>query len=123
MGTTLIGKTPSGDHAPRIDGIPGVQKEVPGLRKREAREPSYSRTGRELSGTGAVVPGERVTVYVQDQKGFRVRVQSVHPDGVLFGWIVQMISGAALTQEINGIKLCDYVKIPSKDYVWVVERR
>ena len=126
MKMALAGKTPSGDHALRIDGIPGVQKEIPGLRKRAGREPAYARSGSKLAETGPVQAGERITVYVQDnqsQRGLRVRVESIHPDGVLFGRVEQLISRAVLTQEVNGIKLADHVRIPSMDYVWVVERR
>ena len=126
MNLKLVGATSSGGHALRIEGIPGVQKNIPGLKPRSAAAPIYARSGPRLANTGPILAGERVTVYINSEgartpSGFRVRVESVHADGFLFGRVEHLICGV-LTEEINGIKRGDHVQIPSSDFVWVIER-
>ena len=126
MNLKIVGTTPSGGHAMRIEGMPGVQKNIPGLKPRSGAAPIYARSGPRLADTGPIQAGERVTVYVDSEgarapSGFRIRVESVHADGFLFGRIEHLICGV-LTKEINGIERGDHVQIPSPDFVWVIER-
>ena len=95
---------------------------IPGLRKRVALQPFYTRNGPELAETGPVRPKDAVIVWSARDVSLRIEVDAVGAYGVLVG-TVERIEAPLPVAELDGIALRQTVRVPGMDFVWVVDRR